>query len=147
MRGRKPKPTLLKLVTGNPGKRPLNDREPKPKGDLAEPPDDLPENAKILWREAIESAPKGMLKVLDRRTLGVWAIAAALHQEATRRLSTTTLLVKTAGGQLMQNPYLPIVNRQAAIMPKAASELGFTPTSRTRLQIRDEDSADEWSEF
>ena len=28
MRGRKPKPTVLKLLDGNPGKRPLNDREP-----------------------------------------------------------------------------------------------------------------------
>ncbi len=30
MRGRKPKPTALKLVSGNPGHRPLNTREPKP---------------------------------------------------------------------------------------------------------------------
>jgi hypothetical protein len=30
MRGRKPKPTRLKLVAGNPGKRPLNPREPTP---------------------------------------------------------------------------------------------------------------------
>ena len=29
-RGRKPKPTALKLLEGNPGKRPLNDREPVP---------------------------------------------------------------------------------------------------------------------
>jgi hypothetical protein len=30
MRGRKPKPTYLKLLNGNPGKRPLNEQEPKP---------------------------------------------------------------------------------------------------------------------
>ena len=29
-RGRKPKPTALKVLEGNPGKRPLNDREPVP---------------------------------------------------------------------------------------------------------------------
>ena len=29
-RGRKPTPTALKLLEGNPGKRKLNDREPKP---------------------------------------------------------------------------------------------------------------------
>ena len=31
MRGRKPKPTNLKILNGNPGKRPLNKKEPKPK--------------------------------------------------------------------------------------------------------------------
>jgi hypothetical protein len=30
MRGRRPKPTRLKLLTGNPGKHPLNRSEPKP---------------------------------------------------------------------------------------------------------------------
>ena len=30
MRGRKPVPTALKKLRGNPGKRPLNDAEPKP---------------------------------------------------------------------------------------------------------------------
>lgn len=29
-RGRKPKPTALKELEGNPGKRTLNDKEPKP---------------------------------------------------------------------------------------------------------------------
>ena len=30
MRGRKPKPTALKVLEGNPGKRPLNKKEPQP---------------------------------------------------------------------------------------------------------------------
>jgi len=30
MAGRKPKPTALKIIEGNPGKRPLNKNEPKP---------------------------------------------------------------------------------------------------------------------
>ncbi len=34
MRGRKPKPTRLKLIEGNPGRRPINGQEPKPPGSL-----------------------------------------------------------------------------------------------------------------
>ncbi len=30
MRGRRPKPTRIKFLTGNPGKRPLNAGEPRP---------------------------------------------------------------------------------------------------------------------
>ena len=36
-RGRKPKPTAVKKLQGNPGKRPLNKREPKPKSDVKRP--------------------------------------------------------------------------------------------------------------
>jgi phage terminase small subunit len=55
MRGRKPKPTVLKLITGNPGKRPLNKEEPKP--DLLDGPITAPswfnEPAKREWDEQI----------------------------------------------------------------------------------------------
>jgi phage terminase small subunit len=34
----------------------------------------------------------------------------------------------------MQNPFLAIMNRQAEIMLRAASELGFTPACRPRIQ-------------
>ena len=35
----------------------------------------------------------------------------------------------------MQNPYLAILNKQATVMLKAASELGFTPASRPRIRV------------
>ena len=41
MRGRKPSPTHLKLVKGNPGKRPLNVSEPEPEAVLPCPPAEL----------------------------------------------------------------------------------------------------------
>ena len=37
-RGRKPKPTALKVLEGNPGKRPLNENEPKPERKAPECP-------------------------------------------------------------------------------------------------------------
>ena len=43
-RGRKPKPTALKVLEGNPGKRPLNENEPiPPKGSIKCPSWLLPE--------------------------------------------------------------------------------------------------------
>ena len=43
-RGRKPKPTAMKILEGNPGKRPLNPFEPVPvKGDIKCPDWLLPE--------------------------------------------------------------------------------------------------------
>ena len=41
MRGRRPKPTRLKMLTGNPGKRPLNHDEPRPEAAIPECPPEL----------------------------------------------------------------------------------------------------------
>ena len=49
-RGRKPKPTALKELEGNPGKRPLNDREPKPEKKAPPCPKWLNDDAKKEWR-------------------------------------------------------------------------------------------------
>jgi hypothetical protein len=35
----------------------------------------------------------------------------------------------------LQSPYLAILNKQAQIMLKAAAELGFSPSSRSRVQV------------
>lgn len=37
MAGRRPKPSHLKVVTGNPGKRKLNDKEPTPIREIPSP--------------------------------------------------------------------------------------------------------------
>ena len=50
MVGRKPIPTELKIIRGNPGKRPLNDREAMPKVKLPPVPSYLNKRAKAEWR-------------------------------------------------------------------------------------------------
>lgn len=140
MRGRKPKPTHLKLIEGNPGKRPINDAEPVPPGALDEPPPNLTDAQRASWAYAIANAPAGLLRRLDRGLLRVWVVADCLHAEATEKLQTTGLLVKTPSGMPMQNPYLPIINRQAQVMTKAAAELGFTPSSRSRIATQPDET-------
>lgn len=72
MAGRPPKPTALKLLQGNPGRRKLNDREPKPQMG-AEPPDYIKANPALLveWgREAPRQARLGTLTESDGDILG-----------------------------------------------------------------------------
>lgn len=134
MRGRKPKPTHLKLINGNPGKRPLNKAEPIAPGSLQDAPDWMTGEYVNGWRYAIEHAPQGLLRLIDRSAMAAWVVAETIHRQATIALAKTDLLVKTPQtGAPMQNPYLPIINRQAQIMLKAAAELGFTPSSRSRV--------------
>ena len=82
MPGPKPKPTHLKVVEGNPGRRKLNDKEPKPRGNLYDPPDWLTDAQRAGWEYAIESAPFGLLKRLDRSVLTAWVVAEDLHRQA-----------------------------------------------------------------
>lgn len=135
MKGRKPKPLHLKLLAGNPGKRPINTRAPAPPGELFEAPDGLTEAQRAGWTYAIAHSPRGLLRRLDRSALMVWVVAEDLHRQALAEVGKLGLVVKTNLGNPIQNPYLPILNKQAAIMLKAASELGFTPSSRSRITV------------
>jgi P27 family predicted phage terminase small subunit len=49
MAGRRPKPTVLKLVEGNPGKRAINKTEPKPKREIPSCPAHLDDSGKVAW--------------------------------------------------------------------------------------------------
>jgi P27 family predicted phage terminase small subunit len=66
--------------------------------------------------------------------LTVWVVAECLHREATQKLQQFGILTRTKSGEVMQNPYLPVINKQAQLMLKAAEQLGFTPASRTRVE-------------
>jgi P27 family predicted phage terminase small subunit len=128
-------------VSGNPGKRPLNVDEPQPVGDLIEPPEWMSESQKDGWRYAIENAPQGLLKKLDRGVFQVWVIAEDAHREAAIKVAQYGQVIKAPiTGTPMQSPYMAIQNKQAQVMMKAASELGFSPTSRSRVKLSKSDS-------
>lgn len=135
MAGRKPKPTHLKVLNGNPGKRALNKDEPKPTGELKKAPDWFNETQKDYWNYAIENAPGGLLKKLDKDVLIVYVCAAVTHKEASLAMAQSDLLTMTPNGMEIQNPLIGIINKQATLMLKAAGEMGFTPSSRSRIAV------------
>ncbi len=150
MAGRKPLPTTVKKIKGTLQKCRVNQREPKPEGDLVEPPDYMSEGAKAAWKFAIENSPPHLLKLLDMSVLETWACAADLYRKAQAGINKTGLLMKSPNtGVPMQSPYLAIANKQAQIMTKAATEMGFTPASRSRviLPMEAADNLDPWSEI
>ena len=126
----------LKELEGNPGKRPLNNAEPKPEGDLYAAPEWMSDTQREGWAYAITNAPYGLLKQLDRSMLAIWVVAEDLHREAAEKIAQYGLLTKSPNAGLpLQSPYLAILNKQAQIMLKAGAELGFSPASRSRVQV------------
>ena len=78
VRGRKPKPTALKVLEGNPGHRPLNKKEPMPKGKLPRCPEWLEDDAKKEWKRLGKVlAEMGMLTEIDRAAFAGYCQAYA----------------------------------------------------------------------
>jgi P27 family predicted phage terminase small subunit len=143
MRGRKPKPTYLKLVTGNPGKRAINRNEPQPRRQLVRAPDELSDDAKVEWKRiAPELYRMGLLTVADRATFaayceewGVFIVAQrALAKMAELDPMSGALMIKTEGGTPIQNPLVGTAHRARRAMVAYAAEFGMTPSARSRLQ-------------
>jgi P27 family predicted phage terminase small subunit len=134
MRGRRPKPTRIKALTGNPGKRPLNVHEPRPEPALPECPTELNPAAQREWaRLTGELAKLNLITQLDRGALATYCAAYAMWAEAQEQINKYGAMVKSPTGFPIQSPYLAIANRQTEIMMRIASEFGFTPASRSRI--------------
>jgi P27 family predicted phage terminase small subunit len=134
MRGRRPKPTRMKFLTGNPGKRPLNAEEPRPEPRVPDCPRELGAVAQQEWqRLTSELGVLRILTALDRAALAAYCNAYALWAEATAAIGKYGTIVKSPSGYPIQSPYVAIANRQTEIMMRIASEFGFTPASRSRI--------------
>jgi P27 family predicted phage terminase small subunit len=139
MRGRRPTPTRLKMLTGNPGKRPLNHDEPRPEAAIPDCPVELSPAAKAEWTRLVEDlAALRLLTNLDRAALAAYCGAYALWAEATEAIQKYGAMVKSPSGYPIQSPYVSIANRQAELMMRIASEFGFTPASRSRISTPSE---------
>lgn len=135
-RGRRPKPSRLKYLTGNPGKRPLNANEPMPEAAIPQCPPELGPAARREWERLVGDLAKlSMLTNLDRAALAAYCGAYALWADATEQIQKYGAMIKSPTGYPVQSPYIAIANRQAEIMMRIASEFGFTPASRSRIAL------------
>lgn len=157
-RGPKTKPTTLKLLTGTARAGRLNPHEPRPQVIQPDVPEHLSDAARAEWdRIVAELLALGLLTNLDRAALaaycqayGRWCAAeTALARMAERDAMTDGLIVKTKGGNLIQNPLVGAANKAMADMVRYAAEFGLTPSARTRVSgvIADSDPFDDCAEF
>ena len=133
--GRLPRPTYLKVLEGNPGKRPINAAEPVPPGDLVEPPSHLAPEVRRLWIDTLRDVPEGLLRRLDGPAYESWCIETMRYREADREVRKLGLLIKGPDGRPMRNPYLAIARDAWKAAARQAAELGFTPSSRSRVKV------------
>jgi len=138
-RGRKPKPTALKVLEGNPGKRPLNEKEPQPKRKAPRCPSWLEPEAKKEWKRMAKTLETiGVLTQVDKAAFAGYCQAYARWKEAEEFLTQHGTIFKTPSGYIQQVPQVAIARNYLQIMKDFCSEFGLTPAARTRIKVEQE---------
>lgn len=147
--GRRPKPTVVKMREGNPGKRPMSKTEPKPTGKL---PKLAPKNwGKVAKKEYVRIKKAidqlGAASSADIESLRLYCEAAADHTAACEALdladetSGRFYPVETKSGGLMWRPHPAIAAKaNAEVRMKGwLVEHGLTPSARTKVSSAKDD--------
>jgi P27 family predicted phage terminase small subunit len=136
MRGPPPTPNHLKLLRGNPGRRPIRDAPaPDRAPECPAAPDFLAGYACDEWHAvAPQLHALGLLTVLDVAPLAAYCTAYGRWRTALE------VLGRAGDGGLIQtdtgpkpHPLVGVARNAAADMLRFAGEFGMTPAARTRL--------------
>ncbi|MFY0690769.1 MAG: phage terminase small subunit P27 family [Paracoccaceae bacterium] len=144
VRGRKPVPSAIKLIQGNPGRRPVKKEQSRTAALPPSPPSALKGDALREWKRVTKAlGPLYMLSQLDRAVLAAYCSAYGRWKSATDALTAAAkhspycgLLIETTNGNLVQNPIVGIQRRAADDMVKFGTEFGLTPSARSRLGLQ-----------
>jgi P27 family predicted phage terminase small subunit len=149
--GRRPTPTAIKKLTGNPGHRALNEREPQPVTCVPKCPQHLDKEARKEWRRITPELQKlQVLTLVDRAALAAYCMAWSRWIDAEVNLRKFGTVIKTPLGYPIQNPYLAIANTAIDTMRRFLIEFGMTPSSRSRVsavQVGPGMSSDPWDQL
>jgi P27 family predicted phage terminase small subunit len=122
MKGRKPVPTALRVIRGNPSKRPLlaNEPPPPPLDGKAAAPAWLDKQARLEWqRLAPLLAETGLLTVLDVDALAAYCVTVVEWRTATDEFTKRGIVVKSPTGHMRPSPYIVIRNRAESRMRRS----------------------------
>lgn len=147
MAGRKPKPSALKLLQGNPGKRKLNKSEPHPTG-VPDCPPELDADAKHEWtRISTELLALGLLTSVDRAALAAYCQSWSGWISAVQHIQNEGAVIANPSGRMVKNPWIEIGNAALDNVRRFAVEFGLTPSSRARLSVGEAEMIDPFDEF
>jgi P27 family predicted phage terminase small subunit len=144
---RRPKPTHLKEIAGNPGGRPLNTQEPQPPKGVPEMPKGMGLAAKRMWRKwTKELIAVGVMSTVDGVALEQACVSAALAEKFYREALESPMINEFAGASVDGQIFYKRKVNPAALGYIAASknvkafliEFGLTPASRSKLKIEKE---------
>jgi P27 family predicted phage terminase small subunit len=148
--GRPPKPTRLKELEGNPGKRALNRDEPRFSAQGLTCPRWLDGEARKEWRRASKLLlAQRVATAADRSALAAYCVSYARWQQAETALSEGGLSQEipvcnkqgdVVGMKDVVRPEVLIAQQYQRLMMAAAGKLGMDPSSRSKVSVVKEES-------
>ena len=135
-------PTALKVATGNPGKRALNKKEPKPKGKLTQPKT-LSPLASTLWKRVVQAMPDGVFTQADEAALAAYCEAYANLLTATQEINRSGMFSVGSQGQTIVHPAVRIQADSSRIIASLGARIGFDPISRSNIVTDEEEAGDD----
>ena len=144
MKGRKPKPSHMHLVNGNPGKRKRNRTEPTPDLGIPHPPEHLSPAARVAWGAiSIKLDEMGVLTYADAWALEQLAENYAeilawrkIIEEAGRIITVT---MSNDEQRDVVNPACIALSDTEKRFRAMMCEFGLTPSSRSRVNAKTKD--------
>lgn len=136
-----PKPTAIKRLEGNPGKRPLNEHEPQPAVGCPMP-EWLPPGAQAYWKKyAPELEAIGVLTRVDESQFAAfccacWDFEYAVRQMKPKKGKPNPKMQDTRTGYEQISGWETVRRRAADEIRKFGAEFGMSASSRTRIQAQ-----------
>lgn len=145
MRGPVAKPTALKMLEGNPGKRDINKNEPK--YDLEEKSEKAPPwlgaEAKKEWKRVLPLLKKnGLVTDADYMALCAYCQSIDTWIAAEKLKRADGLVTTTSNGTEVQHPAVNIANSALNNILKFGREFGLTPASRANLNAESQEESE-----
>ena len=139
MPGRKPKATALKLINGNPGRRPLNKEEPQFESGIPDKPEWFGIYASEEWDRTIGNL-NGQ-RVFTKNDLGILVSICLAYEQLRETLAIIKALgrsytVEDMGGNTHYKARPECVRFETAQKEYRTllAEIGFTPSSRSKIK-------------
>lgn len=143
----RPVPTALKLLAGNPGRRPINENEPQPEGEIPSRPDFLDDIASDEWdRVSLALYKLGLLTSVDRSALAAYVVSYSRWVRAEQALRDSGLTSVTPSGFHRPNALVSVANAALDQMRRYLVEFGMTPAARSRVTAASPVDADDFFE-
>jgi P27 family predicted phage terminase small subunit len=92
--------------------------------------------ARKHWRGLARTlAQAGLISQVDGLSLRLLAESIDLYLTASAKVPPNSLVIKTANGNVIQNPFLSIRNRAWEQIVKLAGSFGLTPADRSGMSF------------
>lgn len=142
-RGAKPAPSAMKLLLGNPGRRPISEHEVTPDSSAPVCPDWLGEVGRAYWQAVMDAMPSGFIRSVDGQLLSQYCHAWEEFHLSRKALETEGRSVTSDNGVTRVNPTLTVMNNAADRIRRLAACFGFSPADRVGLDFGGEDQPDD----